>query len=307
MLGLGRGNHKPVVEHEADGDTDRIFHEIRNTLRVSGVSLAFRLWAGHDKFFPILWTACGPNAETLAFERAGDQVREQGVRAAESLGKLDVAPRVRLGESQLFQLKAALDLYRYINPKLLVLASAVKLALDGEPIGRRQNGDGGLDRLELGIPRKMAAMELIAEEPDDRRLRELFEDVRKTLSFEMVPSDFRTIALWPEFVTAAWEKLKAVMKREKYALSCDELRDKARSLARALPYPIPITKSRIIESGADAEAIVRLTANIERLLPGLIIGVSMIGLDLKPSDELSRSPFPPELRRSFERVQGGVS
>src|SRR5262245_6929871 len=74
MLGFSRANHRPVQEHEAEGDIERIYHEIRQTLRVSGINLDFRLWAGYERFLPVLWNAVAPNAETIAFEKSADQL-----------------------------------------------------------------------------------------------------------------------------------------------------------------------------------------------------------------------------------------
>lgn len=46
---------RPIAEHEAHGDTARIYHEIRQTLRVSGVNLNFRTWATFPHFFSAMW------------------------------------------------------------------------------------------------------------------------------------------------------------------------------------------------------------------------------------------------------------
>jgi len=130
MFGLGKP--KQVTEREAEGEVERVYHEIKQSLRVTGVNLNFRAWAGYEKFFPVMWDAMRPTVETRAFEEAADQVRAEAARAAETLGRLDAASQVQLGESQAYQIKAALDLYHYVNPKLLVFTSAVKLALNGE-------------------------------------------------------------------------------------------------------------------------------------------------------------------------------
>jgi hypothetical protein len=308
MLGFSRANHKPIDEHEADGEVDRIYHEIRQTMRVTGVNLAFRMWAGHERFLPLLWNSVGPNVETLAFERSADRLRDDAARSADQIGRLDVASRVRLGESQSFQLSAAIDLYNYVNPKLLLLTSAVRLVLDGEPIGAtRRDWNGGLERVELGAPPTMPPMEMVSEDPDDRRLRDLLDDIKKTLAIPYSPSDYRTLALWPDYLSAAWERLKPVLKRERYIGVCESLIDASRSLARALPHPVPLTRTRVAEAGADVDEIVRITNMAERILPQLMINMELLALDFRPLEDLKRSPFPPEIRRTIEKVEGGAS
>lgn len=118
---LGFGQPKQVAEHEAEGEIDRVYHEIKQTLRVTGVNLNFRIWASYERFFPVMWDAVRPNVETRAFENAADPLRTEAVRRATTLGSLEAAGRVRLGQSQIYQLRAALHLYHYINPKLLLL------------------------------------------------------------------------------------------------------------------------------------------------------------------------------------------
>lgn len=41
MFGLSKP--KQVEEHEAAGEIERIYHEIRETLRVTGINLNFRI------------------------------------------------------------------------------------------------------------------------------------------------------------------------------------------------------------------------------------------------------------------------
>jgi Halocarboxylic acid dehydrogenase DehI len=84
MFGLRRP--KQIEEHEAAGEIERIYHEIRETLRVTGVTgvnLNFRIWARYEKFLPTMWEAVRPNVETCLFENAADQLRAEAVYIAE--------------------------------------------------------------------------------------------------------------------------------------------------------------------------------------------------------------------------------
>lgn len=86
MFGLGKP--KQVAEYEAEGETERVYHEIKQTLRVTGINLNFRTWAGYEKFFPAMWDAMRPVVETRDFQDAADRVRAEAVRAACDLGRL---------------------------------------------------------------------------------------------------------------------------------------------------------------------------------------------------------------------------
>jgi hypothetical protein len=112
---FGFGKPKQVAETEADGEIERVYHEIKQGLRVSGINLNFRTWAGYEKFFPAMWDAMRPVAETRAFETAADEVRAESVRIAETLGAIGAKSNANLGESQRYQIEKALELYHYIN------------------------------------------------------------------------------------------------------------------------------------------------------------------------------------------------
>src|SRR5439155_26589162 len=103
-------------------------------------------------------------------------------QAAHALGGLCVLPAVPLGESQLYQLRGSLDLYHYVDPKLLLLVAAVRLALDGQPIGDGNGHNMGSEHpIEPGPPARMLPTEMVAEKPDDPSLRAIFADFRRPI------------------------------------------------------------------------------------------------------------------------------
>ncbi len=297
MLGLGK--KKPVAEHEAEGEIERVYHEIRQVLRVTGVNLNLRTWATCDKFLPAMWDALRPNLETRGFESAADRVRSDAVDAATVFPRLDAVASGTLGESQRFQLQRALNLYHYVNPKLLVLTSAVRLALDGESIG----GEAATapEQIERGQPARMFPMEMVAEEPEEKELRELFDDIKSTLALPSINSDYRTLGLWPDYLGRAWQKLKPLVGQPEYKQATDALRETSRSLARELPLPFEFSREHVSELGEDADAVVEKTRKFEELLPPLILNIAILQLDWKTPDTLRESPFPAAARTEVSR------
>src|SRR5438093_3463233 len=132
---IGPSTPEPVPEYKAEGEIERVYHEIRQSLRVTGVNLNFRAWAAFGKFLPEIWEQLRPNVESTVFDSAATQLREQALHAAASLPRSDSDSYPPLGQSRSYQIRAALDLYHDINPKLLVLTAAVYQALQGERIG----------------------------------------------------------------------------------------------------------------------------------------------------------------------------
>ena len=64
------GKPKPVAEYEAKGEIERVYHEIRQVLRINGMNLNFPTWAGYGQFLPVMWDAIRANLETRIFESA---------------------------------------------------------------------------------------------------------------------------------------------------------------------------------------------------------------------------------------------
>lgn len=284
---------RQVSEREAHGEVERVLYEMRRTLRVTGLDVTVLTWAGFERFLVGMWEAMGPNAETRAFESAADEVRAQAVEAVERLGRLGAWDAVSLGESQRYQLRGALALYHYLNPKMLVFTSAVRLALRDEPVGALQP-QGSAERVERGAPARMMAMEWVPERPDDARLRSLFKDIRETLGPPSLPGDFRGLALWPDYLEAAWERLGPWMKRTEWARACDALLATSRRLARLLPYEVALSRERLEVLHEDVEAIQRVTDQCEWRLPVLVLGMAAQVCDV--GDLEKRVPFPAEAR-----------
>src|SRR5690242_6999990 len=102
---LGTGKPKPVSERAAEGEIERVYYEIKQVLRVTGVNLNFRTWAGYGNWLPSMWDAMGPNAGSRAFEHAADLVRADALRLAENLGPLGAAAAMsHFGQSREWQL-----------------------------------------------------------------------------------------------------------------------------------------------------------------------------------------------------------
>jgi hypothetical protein len=44
----------------------------------------------------------------------------------------------------------------------------------------------------------------------------VFRDIKKTLGLSQINSDYRTLALWPDYLEAAWKGLKPVTQSDEY-------------------------------------------------------------------------------------------
>lgn len=287
---FGSNKSHPVEESGANDEIDRVYHDIRQVLRVSGVSLNFRTWASFEHAFPLLWAAIRDNAGTYAFEQSADALRASAVRGALELPAVEALSAVPLGESQTYQIGAALALYHYLNPKLLLLTSAVLAALEGDGIPGTLSAD--TRRLPRGVPPRMYPMEMVPEDSDDPVVRQTFDDIRDTLGVHPIDSDYRTLALWPGYLSTAWHRLKPLAASPEYRTLADSLRLEAQALARALPYRVKLSRLDITSVGENDDEFIRVTKQFEQLLPQLILNTALLTLEGTSADLCIDSPFP---------------
>ena len=292
---------KQVSERDADGEVERVYHELRQVLRVTGVDVSLRLWAAFPRFFASMWEAMAPNVETRAFEEAADRLRDEALDAAAEWEELGAWDAVMLGPSQRFHVRGVLELYGALQPKVLLLVSAVRLALVAEPVGRNAV-PGAVERVERGAPARMAAMEWVSERPDDALLRSLFADMVKTVGQPGVPGEYRALALWPEYLEAAWSRLKPRMAEDDFVHAAEALGRSARREARALPYGVTLSREWVASQGEDAAAVFRVTDALERRLPVLLLNLAQLTLD---APEVERRPVPAASRLVPDWVAAG--
>jgi hypothetical protein len=251
-----------------------LFHEIKQTLRVTGVHPALRDWP----FLSELWEAVRPNAETRAFEEAAARIRSEAVTAADQMGRVASLSRAQLGESQAFQVEASLLMYHYLDAKLLLLASAAAAGCKGEPQAARAQ------LIERGAPGRMTILEVEDGRPADEDLRRVYREARKVLGVSEVPVELRTLALWPKYLISSWDRLKPMAKSGAFARASRHILDTSRALARNLPYPV------------QAASLRHPVLGLEAALPKIILCVALFSLDWQAPELLRRSPFPARAR-----------
>lgn len=286
----------PIPEEEAEGELSDIFHDIQQTFRISGVNLNFRQWASYHKFFPVLWNAIRPVAETRLFEDSSDHIRGLAAPLADRLPRLKVTPSVFLGESQNFQIQAALQLYHYINPKLLVITSVVEYACHHPTLSAFQPHQRDHELIPRGVPQGMYPMEMINDPPEDPALRRTFRDIQRTLGLTDINSDYRTLALWPEYLIAAWHRLKPIVKHPQYMEAIMVLREAAQHLASDLLPRLALSDHQLDLLGRSRNDFFETTLHFTHLLPPLILNILLMSLDWRSSQELAVSPFPAEFQ-----------
>lgn len=282
---------KPISERAAKDDIARVYHEIRQTLRIDGVNLLFRILAAQGSSLPFLWDKMKANAKSIEFERLADELRHQAVQQLRDFAPLSASSKTNLGPSQIYRLRKAIDTYRYITPKLLLWTTSIRRAMTGEfhPISKKDETD---QAMILGIPPTMFPMEMVSEQPDNIDLNQAFEDIRKTLGTPRVNSYFRTFALWPEYLKTYWQSLRQLVNSAEYSSLLTEVQELSFKKVEELPYQMSLMPEEFEQHKADFQEILEHMHSFERIIAMAVLNVNLAGRDLMNEEDLSISPFP---------------
>ncbi|MEO8327281.1 MAG: hypothetical protein ABI618_15625, partial [Nitrospirota bacterium] len=111
-----------------------------------------------------------------------------------------------------------------------------------------------------------------------------------------INSDYRTLALWPEYLVAAWHRLKPIVKHPQYLEAIMVLREAAQHLASDLLPRLALSDHQLDLLGGSRNDFLETTSHFTHLLPPLILNILLMSLDWRSSQELAVSPFPAEFQ-----------
>ena len=177
-----------VAQQAATGDMARLYLDIRRTLRVPIVNLLYRVWATEGRALELLWGVARPNLQTIDFEAKADSLRCEAVEKitydVEVPSELPRIGNLKLAAADVAQLRRELDLFHYVNSKLLLHCALLKKALGW----RGYAGTGrAIGAIELGIaphmPKEIVLVDAQSAAPD---VRSLLEKIRSRLNLAVL-------------------------------------------------------------------------------------------------------------------------
>ena len=301
MTTEGRRRPRDPADAEAQEAQRLLFEEIRAAFRNPIVPLLVRrLGAGYPGYLERAWRDLKPNVLSRAFERRADELRAAAVRAAAAVGA--VAPggfrealrRRALSTTVVDDIIRAVDIAHYLDPKLLIAATALDLALNNEPVGGAADlSPEEREALPAGLPPEAAELAVLGDAEAPGRVLRVWNDAVAALELPGVTEDLRAIGRWPDFLEMAWATARPVVGRPEVA----PLGAIAEDGARRLPFRITVGPAAVAQLGytvAQATELARLTREFRRKLPALVFtfAVAKLGLDPEGAAHAAASPFP---------------
>jgi hypothetical protein len=272
-----------ILEEKASGELKTVYEEIKQVMRVPIVAFFWRALAVHHDFFIPMWKQLKPNAESQYLETKAAELRTLALLAdSNELQNLDRKLR-RSGwrSSRIREIKQKVDSYRYITPKMLLLASAV-----GESLV--QGSIGGTSLLSRRIHSRTIIgsdeLPMVSLKSLSKEAEKILGQIKVTHQWHGVASAYRTFALYPEFLKIAWnDVVRPVVRSDEYNSKANELYWLSANYALHVPFKLNLGTEWRTSVGIGDVTSAEIKAKVDlfrRFLSDFMIDVQRIKVSL---------------------------
>ena len=275
----------PLVR-EAEVSDERVkeaYRDIKESLRVSLVDSMFQAYATTPKFLDYAWRRLRPSMLAPPFVEAA---RKLGEIADDGVATWPIADHAALlhsrnyGGSDLRKLRETVELFHTVNPKLLIIANALRVALTGEPIGGGgvPHAHNHVDRDKLVRDFRGLQVPMADEREAPLRVRTTFEDIQRGTGLAFVSTEHRAMGAYPDWLDVFWTDSRPLLSDVRRRELIARIDRNAQELARQLPYPLHVKAEAFPE-------MVQVNDVFCTLLPGLIVDSAVARRGLGPEPQ----------------------
>ncbi|MHB0977115.1 MAG: halocarboxylic acid dehydrogenase DehI family protein [Candidatus Aquicultorales bacterium] len=276
---------KLVNDADANPEISAVFSEIRESLSIPWTPALFQALAAYPEYLNLAWNTIKPAVMTDEFRSDAFGIREvaEGSVQANHKPKRTLADAAVLDlEDDLDDIREVLHVFRFGDPKLSIIASALNRSFMGERVGSADQGTPAEETNEERFVRSVR-IEMVEEDQAPAQVRAVFDDIKATFETPVLNSDYKALANWPNFLQMAWEDLKDQLDEAWCEQVYTELKNLSNVLAGELTVGVGLDKSRLMSQGVPEEYIDPIGEALDLFannLPGLISNVSHFYLTL---------------------------
>jgi hypothetical protein len=275
---------------EAPAELAATYGEIAAHLRVPFLGPFWRALAWDAETFRRIWAAVAPVMRTRAFEREAAALRDRALIVEAVTMPSHQAFKGDLVRSEIdFEMRGRIANYNaavhYALPKTLLVATW----LLNPPVAAADAAAAG--EIPVGIAPGAVAVPPAPPEQVRARLAELLDEIPRAHGHAITDEYFRAIGRLTDYLNAAWNAIKPVVRDEPYDERARELIRLAEAALARLPAR-PADLAGFPDGSEEAERLRRALAYYaQRHLPDLLLDVAMIkGLTDGP-ERAQESPF----------------
>lgn len=255
-----------IYEHQASGNIKLVYEDIKNVLKVPIVNFIFRSLSLYGDFLPYAWDQIRPCMLSINLENSAASLRSPELK--QHVKKINWSRYY--DHNTISRIKEIVKVFRYVNPKLLIMAQAWFEALSGRPITGNTICQG-LSKTERITT--LTHIPLVDIDHVPLSIRKLLLDIAEKHRAMDVASDYRALAFYPEFLNIVWKDLGPYTQTKEYQLTRLKLSKESLIDARNLPFPIDLKPYTHGENLPPAVTLGIMTSvsMFKEFLPGLII------------------------------------
>jgi hypothetical protein len=261
-----------IMPEEADERIRPVYEDLKQVLRVPFVNLIFRTLVNYPDYLVPAWERLRPVLRTRAFEQAADELRAGALPEPapdapgmdwKSIGELD-------------RIRAFNDTTHYVLPKLLLVAVALDQASFGPAPAAAEppTEDNSTQEIPLGVAEGTTKAQMVAPEEARGRVRELFQQIKGRHNHSLVPSYYRVLGNWPDFLEAAWSRIEPLAGSTVFEDRKRDLIDRSQEAVHALP--VAGMDELELDEAQSTEIRSVLAAFRLKFIPEMLIDVAMI-------------------------------
>lgn len=292
-----------IREGEVPAELAGTYADIRHCLRVSFVPLLFRAIAPQPGALKLLWRQLRPNVTTRAFENSADALRARLATTSVNLGTGLIEPVLLsngLDVDDLDDLRQQIDIFHYVDPKLLLCAVILQRMLDGATVGGLHVDVSMRAKIPEEIPSDMAPLTLL-ERGRDGIMRDILKEILASTHLPSSTEDLRALGRWPGFIEVAWQELRSVFQHPELENSLDAIRYEAEMRAQRLPYAMELPEKELRAKGGDLKLLRNAVNVMFEALPRLSFFVATLTVAMDGAQDGLESPFPIEVDEDTAR------
>ncbi len=294
----GKGKVQPklviIQEEEASEAVRECFDEITASLGFAVVNVIFRAFAKYPRFLRLQWDFLRPNALTQDFFDKTEVIRRQALAMVQEHFQVsDHRAVLRMhgsSDDAIKEIKAVLDFFLYCDPFLLLMDSALQSSLGGKPLP----GKPWAHLLpHYTHPTRVLAVRLVQLEDAPPALQTVYREIMKVSGLTFVPSDYRALGRWRDYLALAWEEWKKRISTPTYQREVRKLNELAVALALDLPFPLAINAQTLKQAGFTPTQISDILATADffhGVLPGLITNIAAFKVGLEGGSHPAQRP-----------------
>ncbi len=269
-----RGNRlKLVSEAKAPPRTGEIFDEVRHSLGVPAVPLLYRAYATYPEFLEVHWQTFRPAVQSRQFFSLSTRLAAESYTRVHNYFNVGgvASGEAPCNGSAGISLSQALDYYQYLDPLLLLIASAQMQAFDG-PVG-----DGHIAPEPAQHSTFAPSPRLLEDYEASPPIHRIWDERRRLLDLAFISDEHRAMARWPGFYQEYGRALQEWMRSPLFTDCQYRIGESASGLARELPAKMETGVQQLVEAGLcdeEAASIVHINGAFCQAYSGLILDIT---------------------------------